>query len=139
MKEQTGKTVKMAANTEPKSEIDALKEQIQKLQTQLEAQPKTLEERIQYFKVKEDQLKKLSVLDRYADTLATVVNEVDKAGDEDAFYTDSYSLKVTQKQGYSGETELLKVRNPRVIAEVLRYALGSIDTKRQELQTLLSA
>ncbi|EMS34626.1 hypothetical protein C943_03313 [Mariniradius saccharolyticus AK6] len=136
MKEQAKKT---AEQTPESAEIQILKDQVAALQALIEAQPKSLEEKIEYFKNKQVLMKRLATLDEYADSLATIVTEVDKESDADPFQTENFTLKVTKKQGYSSENDVLKMRNPKVIAEVIRFALGSIDTKRHELQNQINA
>lgn len=121
------------------NEVEQLKAQVKELRDQLEKQPKTLDEKIQFFKTKEEQIKKLATLDGYADTLSAVMGEVQKVAEEDGFFTDNYSLKVTRKQGYSSEQDVLKVKNPKVIGEVLRFALDSITAKKNELLTLINS
>lgn len=121
------------------NEVEQLKAQVKELRDQIDRQPKTLDEKIQFFKTKEEQIKKLAVLESQADTLTAVMGEVAKVAEDDGFFTDNFSLKVTRKQGYSSEQDVLKVKNPKVIGEVLQFALDSITTKKNELLTLINS
>lgn len=121
------------------NEVEQLKAQVKELRDQIDKQPKTLDEKIQFFKTKEEQIKKLAVLESHADTLTAVMGEVAKVAEDDGFFTDSFNLKVTRKQGYSSEQDVLKVKNPKVIGEVLQFALDSITAKKNELLTLINS
>lgn len=121
------------------NEVEQLKAQVKELRDQIDKQPKTLDEKIQFFKTKEEQIKKLAVLESQADTLTAVMGEVAKVAEDDGFFTDNFSLKVTRKQGYSSEQDVLKVKNPKVIGEVLQFALDSITAKKNELLTLINS
>lgn len=121
------------------NEVEQLKAQVKELRDQIDRQPKTLDEKIQFFKTKEEQIKKLAVLESQADTLTAVMGEVAKVAEDDGFFTDNFSLKVTRKQGYSSEQDVLKVKNPKVIGEVLKFALDSITAKKNELLTLINS
>jgi hypothetical protein len=139
MKAQSKETATEGAKEVQINEVERLKAQVKELNERLQSQPQTLVERIQYFKTKDEQIKRLNTLEGYADTITTVLGEVEKASQEDGFFSDVYSLKVLKKSGYSSEQELLKIRNPKVIGEVLQFALDSINTKKSELQTLINA
>lgn len=137
MKEQTKKTT-----TQPtgKNEVEQLKAQIKKLETQLSQQPQSLEEKIKFFQEKQEMIKRLSLLDNYADNLLKVGEEIQKDQEEDEFLTDRYFMKITYKPTtYGSEQEVLKIQNIKLIGEVLGFAIGKINEKRNELQTLINA
>ncbi|WP_162343233.1 hypothetical protein [Cyclobacterium salsum] len=137
MKEQTKKTT-----TQPtgKNEVEQLKAQIKKLETQLSQQPQSLEEKIKFFQEKQEMIKRLNLLDNYADNLLKVGEEIQKDQEEDEFLTDRYFMKITYKPTtYGSEQEVLKIQNIKLIGEVLGFAIGKINEKRNELQTLINA
>ncbi|MBD3630522.1 hypothetical protein [Cyclobacterium sp.] len=137
MKEQTKKTT-----TQPtgKNEVEQLKAQIKKLETQLSQQPQSLEEKIKFFQEKQEMIKRLSLLDQYADSLLKVGEDIQKDQEEDEFLTERHFLKITYKPtSYGSEQEVLKIQNPKLIGEVLNFAIGKINEKRNELQTLINA
>lgn len=137
MKEQTKKTT-----TQPtgKNEVEQLKAQIKKLETQLSQQPQSLEEKIKFFQEKQEMIKRLSLLDNYADNLLKVGEEIQKDQEDDEFLTDRYFMKITYKPTtYGSEQEVLKIQNIKLIGEVLGFAIGKINEKRNELQTLINA
>ena len=139
MKAQSKETATEGAKEVQINEVERLKAQVKELSERLQSEPKTLVERIQYFKTKDEQIKRLNTLEGYADTITTVLGDVKKVSEEDGFFSDTFCLKVVKKSGYNSEQDLLKVRNPTVIGEVLRFALDSINTKKSELQTLINA
>lgn len=137
MKEQIKKTT-----TQPteKNEVAQLKAQIKKLETQLTQQPQSLEEKIKFFQEKQEMIKRLSLLDHYADNLLKVGEDIQKDQEEDEFLTERHFLKITHKAtSYGSEQEVLKIQNPKLIGEVLNFAIGKINEKRNELQTLINA
>lgn len=136
MKEQAKNTAKQPIQ---KNELEALKAENKKLREQLEATPQSLEEKIQYFQQKKEQIKKLETLDSYAETLINVSNEIEEKSKEEGFLSETFSFKVTKKQSYRDEVEVLKVQHPKVIGEVLGFALDKINDKREDLRKLINA
>jgi SMC interacting uncharacterized protein involved in chromosome segregation len=137
MKEQTKKTTTPPTQ---KSEVEQLKAQIKKLETQLNQQPQSLEEKIKFFQEKQEMIKRLSILDKYADSLVKVGEELQKDHEEDEFLTDRYFLRISYKStSYGSEQEALRIQNPKLIWEVLGFAIGKINEKRTELQILINA
>jgi hypothetical protein len=122
-----------------KTELETLKEEIKLLQNKLENQPQGLEERIKFFEAKQAHIKKLKTLDVFSDSIIKICEELEKEIQENGFFTENYFLKISKKQGYSNETELLKIQNPTVIGEVLNFALDKINLKRDEIKTLINA
>lgn len=137
MKEQPKKAV---TPTTEKNEVEQLKEQIKILESQLHQQPQSLEEKIKFFQQKQEMIKRLSLLDTYATGLLKIGEEMQKDTGDDDFLTERYFIKIIYKPtSYGSEQEVLKIANPRLIAEVLGYSIGKINEKRTELQTLINA
>lgn len=137
MKEQPKKA---ATPPTEKNEVEQLKEQIKKLESQLHQQPQSLEEKIKFFQQKQEMIKRLSLLDTYATGLLKIGEEMQKDTGDDDFLTERYFLKITHRPtSYGSEQEVLKIANPKLISEVLGYSIGKINEKRTELQTLINA
>lgn len=139
MKDQKKETAVKAINHNSNSEVDQLKEEVKKLTEILNQQPKSLEEKIKFFEMKQSQVKKMQVLEKQAENLILISEEVKAESEENNFFTENFFFKVTKKQGYSNETELLKIQNPVLISEVLNFALDSINRKKEDLQNLINA
>jgi hypothetical protein len=137
MKEQTKKPTTTATG---KNEVEELKAQIKKLEGQLSQQPQSLEEKIKFFQEKQEMIKRLSLLDCHANELLKIGAEIQKEHGEDEFLSERYFMKITYKAtNYGSEQEVLKIQNPKLIAEVLGFAIGKLNEKRNELQTLINA
>jgi len=144
-KAQGAKTVKMqlaekpASKAQEQAEVSALKKQVEELQKVLAGQPKSFEERIKFFEAKQAHIKKLQKLDTYRNSTLDLMEELKEVEQEDNFFSENFSLRVIQKQGYSSEKDLLRIHHPALIREVMEFALSKLDNKREELKNLINA
>ena len=132
-------TAKKAQQAQQGPEVEALKKQVEELQKVLAGQPKSFEERIKFFEEKQAHIKKLQKLEAYRNLTLEFLEELKAEQAEDNFFTENFSLRVVQKQGYSSEKEVLKIQNPVLIGEVREFALNKMDNKREELKTIINA
>lgn len=122
----------------PKNEVETLKAEIKLLQNKLSNQYENIEDKILFFEKKQALVNRLKTLDAFANSIILVSAELEKETEKNDFFTETYFLKILKKSGYSTETELLKIQNPIVIGEVLKFALDSINTKRNEIELLIN-
>lgn len=120
--------------------IANLKNENASLQFKLNSQPTSLEDKIKFYQAKQENISKLARLDGFAASLVTIGEEVQNSMGENEFSSEKYSVAITKKD-YSHQTpvKILDINNPVLVAEVLDFALGKINTKRQQLQTLIEA
>jgi exonuclease VII small subunit len=127
--------------TEPPKEAKSIEEVMaenERLRRQLESQPKTLEEKIDFFKQKEDLIKQLTRLNGKRESLYGVLSLSQEAAEKDEFFSDAFSIVVNHKAGYK-EDEVFRLNNPVLIGELLQFVIARLDIKREELQYLISA
>ncbi|MFY0628586.1 MAG: hypothetical protein JXR07_19975 [Reichenbachiella sp.] len=123
----------------PKNEVEVLKITIAKLEAEIKNQPKTLNEKIEFFKEKQEQMKKLAVLDLQVEGLNNYSEELKTEESENEFFTENFFFKISKKRNYSQEDEILTIQNPVLINEMIGFALDKINVKRLELQTAIEA
>jgi hypothetical protein len=119
-------------------EIKALKEEIQALKKQLETTPQSLEDKIKYFQEKQEKIKHFEQLQKSADTIISIGQLVQEEADANEFFTENYNFVLSKKSGYN-EKELLKIQNPVIIGEILDFALGKINLKKEKLTLEIEA
>lgn len=139
-KAKTNTTEKAKERQAEAPEVQALKQRIAELEKALQSkEPQSLEERIAFLQRKNELIKRLEKMTSYAEVIAQTMEEILADEKEEQFISESFSVTITRKQGYSSEKEILKMRQPQVIREVLGYCLGRINEKREELQTEINA
>lgn len=120
--------------------ITNLKSENASLQFKLKQQPASLEDKIKFYQAKQENISKLARLDGFAASLVTVGEEVQNSMGENEFSSEKYSVAITKKDySHSNPVKILDINNPVLVAEVLDFALGKINTKRNQLQTLIEA
>lgn len=121
-------------------EVERLKKEIEELRLKLEAQPLSLEEKIKYYQEKQTNILKLDRLNDYASGLVKVGQEVQEVTEQDEFYTEKFSVRISKKTGYRNDHEdILILQNPVLVVEMLGYALERINAKRNALKILIEA
>ncbi len=133
----TRNTAKKAETQAP--EVEALKKQVEELQKVLKGQPKSFEDRIKFFEEKQAHIKRLQKLDAYKDFTVKMLETLQTETEKDNFFTENFTLKVVNGDGYRAEKELLKIHHPVLIGEVLEFALAKLDNKREDLINLINA
>lgn len=132
--EETTAAVKTTALTIiPKTESleeqkKKLEEEIQQLRTRLAREPQTLEQKIEYFKVKQEKIKQLAKLEENSEQLFEHIEKLDNLTTEDDFKCDKYSLVVNSIGGYK-ESAVFTMNNPIIIRDVIKYVLQRINDK----------
>lgn len=135
--EQKEKTPEKETTPKTLEEVLAENEQLRKV---IENQPKTLQEKIDYIKKKEDLVKQLHRLEGKRNSIFAAFELVTEKQEEDEFFTDVFCLSVTHKANtYGKEDDIFKLNNPVVIGEVLQFAMARLDVKRDELQFLIES
>lgn len=121
--------------------ITRLKQENASLQIKLQEQPQSLEDKIKFFQEKKVKIDKLTKLDAYAAGLVKVGEDAQEETETDEFFSEKYSVRVSKKPNkYDRDwTDVLTIQNPVLVVEVLDYALGRINTKRNQLQTEIGA
>ncbi len=117
-----------------------LKTQLAEFQKKLEEQPQTLEAKIKYFQEKQENIRKLNVLDGYVESLMEVGKDVQEESENDEFSTERFAVRISKKaNSYREEFEdLVKIKNPVLVAELLGYIMERINTKRDILKTAIN-
>ena len=134
------KTVSINRATE-KTELDLVKAELAELKKQLAEGPKSLEEKIKFYQEKQVNISKLAKLDAFAESLVRVGQDAQEETETDEFFSERFSVRVSKKTNkYDRDwTDLLTIQNPVLVVEVLGYALERINTKRNQLKTLIEA
>ncbi len=120
--------------------ITRLKQENASLQIKLQEQPQSLEDKIKFYQAKQENISKLTRLDGFAKSILIIGEEVQNSMGENEFTSDKFSFQVI-KRNYSSHdgNKVLDINNPVLVAEVLDFALGKINEKRNQLQTLIEA
>lgn len=153
MKEQTKSKVMEVSKTkeQPKksdkptitqtNEVETLKKEIEKLKSQLDNQPESLEEKIKFFQQKQEMIKRLRLLNDYAENLLNVQEQINESLKEnDVFLSDHFQFKIQYKQNsYGSPKDVLTIAHPKLIGDVLGFAIGKIQDKRTEIQNQINA
>ncbi len=120
--------------------ITRLKQENASLQIKLQDKPQSLEDKIKFYQAKQENITKLTRLDGFAASLITLGEEVQNSMGENEFTSDKFSFQVIKKNySHHDGNKILDINNPVLVAEVLDFALGKINVKRQQLQTLIEA
>lgn len=135
-----GTTVKPITEAQ-KNEVEILKKQIAELQSKLNEQPASLEDKIKYFQEKQANISKLTKLDAFAESLVKIGQDAQEATETDEFFSERFAVRVSKRSSTYREDydDILKIQNPVLVTEVLGYALERINAKRNHLKTLIEA
>lgn len=138
------KDVKRGVPTEqPKEDagrqLEALKRENEELRAKMAATPQDLEGRIQFFRMQEQNLRRLEKVQAVLQTLEQV-----KAGmelDKDELEGERYSLELkAPQQGYSSRSEgVIRIANPQTVAHLVGVILQQLRQREGELQAALTA
>lgn len=137
-KEVTANANKTAKKEAKKPTVDQLEKQVKELTAKLEAVPKNLNERIEYFNNKKDLIRKLTKLQANAENLQTHIDQLAELAASDDFQTDDYILSIESGTKYS-KNQVFAIQNPVLVADVLVYLLGQIEAKAEALKKEIAA
>ena len=117
-----------------------LKAQLAEFQKKLEAQPSSLEEKIRFYQEKQENIRKLSVLDGFVESLVEVGKEVQDESENDEFSTERFAVRISKKSNSYREDfdDIVKIKNPVLVAEMLGYIMERINTKRDLLKSAIN-
>lgn len=121
------------------SEVEILRQEVERLKSELSQTPKSLGDRIDYFKRKQDLVDRLRRLELSINNVKQQSENVMKEVEEDVFTSENFAIKLTAKKGYSSEEDLFKFRNPEMINEVIVFLLSKMEAKRESLINEISA
>ena len=120
-------------------DVQALRNEVEKLRAQVARAPQSLEDQISYFQRKQQLVTRLQGLNVSIRQLEQKSEEILKEAEEDVFSSENYALKLAVKKGYSSEEDVFKFRNPAVIYELLNYVLGKMYSKREAIEEEITA
>lgn len=112
------------------TEVAVLRNEIERLRSLLLQNPDSIEEKIKYFQRKQELIARLKKMDNYITSIEDAREEIEEEIQEDVFISDSFSLRLVRKSGYSSESDLFKFSNPDVINEVLNFIFQKMEAKR---------
>jgi len=140
-KPQVNPVTLQVVSQEPSQEQtpEELKREIERLKAQLSKNPETFDDLINYYQRKQELINQLQQLETTHGIIKQHLQVTNKEHNEDIFSSDNYSLVIMgKKQGGYGEGEILKFKNPSVIADLLNYVLGKVQAKMNEIQFEIS-
>lgn len=129
------KTSQAVKAQEPTSE--ELKQQIEQLQKKLSAIPQDLEKRIEYFNQKKELIRRLSKLDGDRESLSTHLDKLSEIAAANEFENEEYYMNI-ETGGYNKKA-IYTLKNPLLIAELISFIIGRIDSKREDLKKAIEA
>lgn len=105
----------------------------------LTAVVQTIEQKIEYYQKKQELIQRFHALEDTNNVLSDHLEGLGKETGEDIFMSDQYKLTLTVKSGYSSEREILKFRNPEILAELLAFIQGKIAGKMDQVGREIAA
>ena len=127
-------------NTE-NPEVETLKAEIEKLKSEIEKinLPESFEDKIKYFEKKKKLIDKRDKMTATIDNLINVFEEIRKEAEEDIFTSETFSIKLVKKSGYNNEQDLIKFRNPSIIAELVLFVTAKAEETLKALESEIRA
>jgi hypothetical protein len=110
---------------------EQLKKQIEELKAKLK-EPAGIEERIQYYKEKQELIKRRDLLINQYDEFKEHQAQLTELATSDEFTTDSYNLTLNAKSGYRDDAVVV-VKNPLIISEIIEFMMGKMSVKINDL------
>ena len=112
-----------------------LEEEIAKLKAKIEETPQTLEEKIEFFRLKQERILKLSSLEEQKKLLTVSVVKIEEKIEENDFECETFRLEL--RAGNHGE--VVRMNNPVLIRDVVVYLVQRVDDKIEVLKAEISA
>ncbi|MBD9178205.1 MAG: hypothetical protein EGP82_03375 [Odoribacter splanchnicus] len=113
----------------PEAKAKRLEKEILELKDKLKKVPQTLEQKIEFYQVKQQKIKQLDKLEKSSNELFEHIEELDKLTETDDFVCDKYKLSVTEKSAGYNEGSVFQMNNPVIIRDVIKFVLQRIDDK----------
>lgn len=118
--------------------VEELQKQLAEANAKLSKIPNSLEQRQEYFKLKNELLKKYTSLERMQTELNTHLDTLAEKAAVDDFTNEEYSFALQYKE-YREHKDLIRIKNPILIGEVISFVLGKLNVKKQELKSQIEA
>lgn len=96
--------------------------------------PQSLEEKIEFYKIKQDKIRQLAKLEESSNELFKHMETLDKLTGENDFVCDKYKLSVFDTNSGYKETSIFQMNNPVIIRDVVKFVLQRIDDKMSVLK-----
>lgn len=123
----------------PKS-LEQLQQENEELKRKLSRIPERLEDKISFFEQKKGYINQLTKLEKSKLALETTHGDVMESMEEDEFFSETFSFRVSRKTGYSShEEDVFKMNNPTIVGEVIDFVLDRITAKMGDLRKAIDA
>lgn len=119
--------------------IEALKKENEALKAKVASTPQDLESRIQFFKMQEQNLKRLDKITEVLRTLEEI--RAFMQNDSDELEGEKYSISIqAPTQGYGSRADsILKISNPKTVAHLVEVIFQQMKQREDELKEALIA
>lgn len=123
----------------PNDEAATLRRKVEEMEKKLQKQPQTFAEKLEYFNLKREQIKRLQTITSYKEQIITNIKGLEEAAANNVFTTDDFSIALRKKSSYRDADDLIKVSQPAIILEVVNFLLAKVEAKEKELKNLIEA
>ena len=129
------------ASDKPEQEPTAeeLKQVIEDLNKRLSAIPKDLKTRVEYFSKKNELIRRLSKLDSDKDSLTIHLDRLSEIGAANEFENEEFYLNIETGSSNYSKKAIYTLKNPVIIAELIAFIIGKVDSKRESLKLEIEA
>lgn len=128
--DETPQTTALVVVTEtPEAKAKRLEKEISELKDRLKNVPQTLEQKIEFYQLKQKKIKQLAKLEESSNELFEHIEKLDKLTEEDDFVCDKYKLSVMDSSNGYKENSAFHMNNPVIIRDVVKFVLQRIDDK----------
>lgn len=135
---ENSKVKKVAQKNEVKNPtVSELQKKIKELENKLSQEPKSFEEKLSFYQEKQELIRKKVKLDGNKEVFTKHLEALQPMAEANDFDNKDYSLRLYGDE--YGRDEVIKIKNPVVIAELLEFLIQKIDDKRNELKALIEA
>lgn len=134
--QQTTALVLIGETTEEKAK--RLEQENAELKARLRNVPQSLEEKIEFYKLKQEKIKQLNKLEETSNNLFEHMEKLDKLTEENDFVCDKYRLSVGDSSDSYREKPIFQMNNPVIIRDVVKFVLQRIEDKMSVLKMEIS-
>lgn len=134
--QQTTALVLIRETTEEKAK--RLEQENAELKARLRNVPQSLEEKIEFYKLKQEKIKQLNKLEETSNNLFEHMEKLDKLTEENDFVCDKYRLSVGDSSDSYREKPIFQMNNPVIIRDVVKFVLQRIEDKMSVLKMEIS-
>lgn len=114
--------------------LEELQKENEELKQKLSAVPADLEKKIEYFNRKRQLIKKLDALIVKKESLLTSLDGIAEVSAKSEFTNDRFILTLKDAEKYHSERDIITMKNPVIIGEVLNFVIAKIETLQKDLQ-----